>query len=107
MKTKLIAVLTLSLFLFSSSLAMAVASPAIFINETRLVTKNSAVVEDGQTLVPLRAIFEALNQQVDWNADDKSITSGNIWLQVNNPVATINGEDVNLEIPAKIIKDRT
>ncbi|TYO96611.1 copper amine oxidase N-terminal domain-containing protein [Desulfallas thermosapovorans] len=49
----------------------------------------------------------ALGQEVEWDAEDKSITSGGIWLQVNNPVATVDGENVNLAVPAKIINNVT
>ncbi|HBC91610.1 MAG TPA: hypothetical protein DCZ10_01540, partial [Pelotomaculum sp.] len=101
-KTKLIVVLTLSLLLCSASLAMA-AAPAIFVNGTALVSENQAILENDRTLVPLSVIFEALNQQVDWNADEQSITAGNIWLQVDNSVATVNGENVNLDVPAKTV----
>ena len=106
MRTKLIVVLTLSLFLCSVGLAMA-AAPAIYVNGNALVSENPAVIENDRTLLPLRVIFEALGQQVDWHADDRSITSGNIWLQIDNPVATVNGENVNLDVPAKIINDLT
>lgn len=107
MKTKLIAVLTLSIFLLTCSFAMAAVSPAIFINGNDLAAESSAIVEDDTTLVPLRAVFEALGQEVEWDAEDKSITSGGIWLQVNNPVATVDGENVNLAVPAKIINNVT
>lgn len=106
MRTKLITVLTLSLFLCSASLAMA-AAPAIFINGNALASENSALLENGRTLLPLRVIFEALDQQVDWHADDQSITSGNIWLHIDNPIATVNGENVTLDVPAKLVNGVT
>ena len=70
MKTKLIVVLTLSLFLLSAGVAMAV-NPAIFINGNELATENPAYVENETPMVPLRAVFEALNQEVLWNAEDR------------------------------------
>lgn len=104
MRKKLIVILTLSLLLCGVSLAMG-AAPAVFINGNALVSENPVVLENDRTLVPLRVIFETVNQQVYWNADDRSITSGNIWLQIDNKVATINGENVDLDVPAKIIND--
>ena len=106
MKTKLIVVLTLSLFLLSAGVAMAV-NPAIFINGNELATENPAYVENETPMVPLRAVFEALNQEVLWNAEDRSVTSGNVWLQIDNSVATVNGESVTLEVPPTIVNDRT
>ncbi|AEG59722.1 copper amine oxidase N-terminal domain-containing protein [Desulforamulus ruminis] len=107
MRKKLTAVLTLCLLLLSTSLAMAAAPPTIYINEDSLVTENPAVIEEGRTLLPLRAIFEAMGQEVGWNAEDQSITSGGIWLQIDNPTATVDGVEVTLDVPAKIIDNST
>ena len=107
MRKKLIATLTLCLLLLSTSLAMAAAPPTIYINENSLVTENPAVIEEGRTLLPLRAIFEAMGQEVAWNAEDQSITSGGIWLQIDNSTANVDGVEVTLEVPAKIIGDST
>ncbi|RYD02148.1 hypothetical protein N752_27235 [Desulforamulus aquiferis] len=94
-------------FLLSTSLVMAAAPPAIYINESSLVTENRVVIEEGRTLLPLRAIFEAMGQEVVWNADDRSITSGGIWLQIDNPTATVDGTEVTLDVSAKIIDNST
>ncbi len=102
MRKSIIAVFTLSIFLICAGLAMA-AVPAIFINGVGLASENAAVVEDGRTLLPMRAVFEALDQQVDWNAEDKSITSGTILMQIDSPVATVDGEEIDLDVPAKLI----
>jgi len=89
------------------SIAFAEAPPSIFINGTQLVTENPPVIENDRTLVPLRACFEALNQQVNWNGSDRSITSGNIWLQIDNNIAKVGETTVTLDVPAKLINDRT
>lgn len=106
MRKKLVVILTLSLLLCGVSLAMG-AAPSVFVNGEALVSENPVVLENERTLVPFRAIFETVNQEVYWNADDKSITSGNIWLQIDNAVATVNGENVTLDVPAKLINDVT
>ena len=106
MRKKLVVVLTLSLLLCGVSLAVG-AAPAVFINGEALISENPVVLENDRTLVPFRAIFETVNKEVYWNADDKSITSGNIWLQIDNAVATVNGENVTLDVPAKLINDVT
>ncbi|NLC08161.1 MAG: copper amine oxidase N-terminal domain-containing protein, partial [Syntrophomonadaceae bacterium] len=83
-------------------------TPTIFINGVQLVSEQPAVIENDRTLVPLRAIFEALGQEVAWNPNDQSITSGDIWLQINNPQAIgPNNTMITLDVPAKIINDRT
>lgn len=66
------------------------------------------VSKGGRTLVPLRAIFEALNAQVKWDAATKKITAvkegRTVVLTLNQKQATIseNGktETVELDVPA-------
>ncbi|WP_031514097.1 copper amine oxidase N-terminal domain-containing protein [Desulfofalx alkaliphila] len=106
MKKRLITLLTLCIFFFSTSLAMA-ASPSIYINGDQLVTEKPAIVKDGRTLLPLRVVFEALDQEVNWNAENKSITSGDIWLQIDNPVAKVDGKEMKLDVPAQLIDGST
>lgn len=64
-----------------------------------------------RTMVPLRAIFEALGATVDWNNDTQTVTStkGNttISLTINNPTMYVNGADVALDSPACLVSGRT
>ncbi|GBF33522.1 hypothetical protein DCCM_2624 [Desulfocucumis palustris] len=108
MKKTFILLFVMVALLFSVTIAAAAEnSPSIFINDNQLVSENPAMIENGRTLVPLRAIFEALNQTVNWDAQSQTVTSGNISLQINNPVATVNGQEISLDVPAKLIDDRT
>src|SRR5690606_4221170 len=47
----------------------------------------------------------------DWNSNDRTVTLRNsqviIVLPVGRAVATVNGQNVNLDVPATIIEDRT
>ena len=90
-----------------SSISLAEIPPSIFINGKLLYCQNPPVIEADRVLVPLRAIFEALNQRVSWNMNDQSITSGNIWLQIGNPVAKVGDKQITLDVPAAIINERT
>ncbi len=69
------------------------------------------VIIDGRTLVPLRAIFEALGASVDWNGNTKTVTARKndteIKLTVGENVFYKNGEEIALDVPAMIISDRT
>lgn len=59
------------------------------------------------TLVPMRALFESLGAQVDYDTATGliSATKGadTIELKVNNTTAHKNGESITLETPAKLI----
>ncbi len=67
--------------------------------------------EDKRTLVPLRAIFEKLGAAVTW--DDETQTAmaikGNTYLccQIDNTIMPTSKGNLNLDVPAKLINDRT
>ena len=66
---------------------------------------------NGRTMVPLRAIFEALGATVDWNDDTQTVTSTKggttISLTINNPTMYVNGKAVILDSPACLVDSRT
>ena len=69
------------------------------------------VIENGRTLVPMRAIFEALGATVQWDDTTKTVTGTKgetkVSLQIGNTSAKVNQTEVTLDVPAKIISDRT
>lgn len=69
------------------------------------------VIVNDRTLVPLRAIFEALGADVDWNGDTKCVTAKKdgsvVSLTIGSNVMTVNGADKELDVPSQIINDRT
>lgn len=88
------------------------ASPKVFINGQPLSFEKEAqpTIENSRTLVPLRAIFEALGAEVQWDDKTKTVSSkkGNSEIKlVINGQAFINGQPVNLDVPAKIVEGRT
>jgi|GEM_PF-5417756 hypothetical protein len=83
------------------------AAPSIYINGVELVTPNPPMIVNGRTLVPLAAIFNALQISVSWNQVDKVITAGPIWLQIDNSTARVSEQPVKLDVPAQIIDSRT
>ena len=65
-------------------------------------------IEDGRTLIPIRAVAESLGAKVDWDADNEIATIDNrIELEINNDVAIVDGKQVYMDVPAKIKKSRT
>lgn len=68
-------------------------------------------VMNGRTLVPLRAIFEALGAKVDWDAATRTVTATKddvtIKLQIDNPVAQRNGKPVKLDQAPVVVSGRT
>lgn len=84
-------------------------SPGIVVGNQKLAV--SGITKEERVLVPLRAIFEALNATVDYDSATKTITGNQngkiIILTVNDKIARVNGEKITLDVPATIIKGST
>ncbi|ACV64965.1 copper amine oxidase domain protein [Desulfofarcimen acetoxidans DSM 771] len=91
--------------------APAMAAPKVILDGSQLSFDVSPTIDNGRTLVPLRAIFEALGADIEWNGETKTVTANKentkIILQIGKQTAYKNGTPVTLDVPAKIINDRT
>ena len=69
------------------------------------------VLDNNRTLVPLRSIFEAMGATVEWdNATRTVVASRNgvdIRLTIGQNTLYKNGQAIALDVPAKIMNDRT
>jgi len=69
------------------------------------------VIIKERTLIPARAVFESMGATVDWDEDARlvEITMGtsNVKLTIASDTAFVNGADVEMDVPAMIIGDRT
>lgn len=83
----------------------------VLINNQHLTLPTNPVIQDERTLVPLRAIFEALGVNVEWDQNTKTVTGTRddkiIKLQIDNKIASIDGINVELDVPARIINEST
>ena len=113
MKKVLCLVLTIALLVSSFAFQTAFAEDDIkvLVNGKSLTMDQPPVLVNDRTLVPVRAIFEALGAKVDWNNDTNTATGvlggTTVEIQIENTVAKVNGKDVTLDVPAKLISDRT
>lgn len=110
-KNNKLKVLLIVLLILSISTTAFAEPIKVLINNQPLVVPVSPVIQDGRTLVPLRAIFEALGADVAWDGNTRTVTGARddttIKLQIDNKIATINGIPVELDVPARIINDST
>lgn len=64
-----------------------------------------------RTMVPLRAIFEALGATVEWDGETRTVTSAKgeitIKLTIGENKLYKNGEAIELDVPGQIVDDRT
>lgn len=84
---------------------------SVYINGIRLNTDVDPIIENGRTLVPIRAVSEAVGAVVDWNSFTKKITlsseNSSVEMYIGKSSAYINGKKTTLDVPPTIINDRT
>lgn len=109
---KFILIILMILLIFSN-LAVATKSENInvMINNKLLVLDVEARIIEGRTVLPARAILEALGLSVSWDPITETITGSNdnttIKLQINKTNANVNNKTIILDVPAMIIDERT
>ncbi|MBO4898430.1 MAG: copper amine oxidase N-terminal domain-containing protein [Clostridia bacterium] len=84
---------------------------SVFVNGSQVFFDQPPIISDGRTLVPLRAIFEALGAEVNWDGATSTVTSSRggtyMSIQIGNSVMNVNGVEKYLDVPAQIISNRT
>lgn|GEM_PF-2550427 len=103
-------VLFLTLFIGSFS-AFAQDNIQVVIDGNQLQMEVEPVIENGRTLVPLRAIFEALGATIAWDEETETITahkdSITLSIQIGNMTVIKNGESIIYDTSPMIIDGRT
>lgn len=86
-------------------------SPTVILNGQKLFFDVPPLIENGRTLVPLRAIFEAMGAKVYWDAAARKVTATRGTTTVVMPLystrPTINGVVYTLDVPTKIVNNRS
>lgn len=82
----------------------------IELDEQKITCPVPARIENGRTMVPMRAIFEAFGMEVSWNNDEKSVTATKgdctIKMTVGETALYVNGEKIEMDT-APFIEDGT
>ncbi len=111
--SKLVTLSVMAGMLLSSVPAMAQDNDIIevYVNNEQVVFDVNPIIENERTLVPLRAIFEALGAEVTWDQETRtaSATRGTdtVSITIDSNVLYKNGNAVELDVPAKIVDERT
>jgi len=108
---KLLSTLLAVLMLLSAFSVFAADVITVEIDGAKLESDVPPTIINDRTMVPLRAIFEALDAKVDWNDNTKTVTGTKgdtvISLTVGNSMATKNREIIALDSPPVIVDSRT
>lgn len=104
--------------LFAALLVLA-AAITVYANDINVTVDGEAVVFpdshpaiiDGRTLVPVRAVFETMGFDVEWNAIEHRAYLNNddfeVIISIGSEVFTVNGASHTLDVPAQIIGGST
>lgn len=120
MKKKML-VLLLALVMVLPMTAGAMGAPKIWVKGEFIESDMPPVIEEGRTLVPIRFIGEALDFDVDWDQEKQTAILQRSYTQLFISIGEhemikrehMNGADkylettIDLDVPAKLIDDRT
>ncbi len=83
----------------------------VILDGSLLAFDQSPIIESGRTLVPMRAIFEAFGATVSYEPLGKVVSGvlGEkiVTLTIGSEKAVVNGKEIILDVPAKIVNGRT
>lgn len=113
------AILVFLLCLFISVPALAAIN--VTVDGKELTFDVQPTIVSDRTMVPMRAIFEALGAEVEWNADKQEITAryedefgfeNSLVLTINETTAFLYGyrgvgTEITMDVPPMLINDRT
>lgn len=82
----------------------------IFIDGRKLYVDTAPIMEENRTLVPMRAFLERLGHRVQWIAEERKILvtgKHSIEMRVGDNTALVDGSEVELEVPPRVVDNRT
>lgn len=87
------------------------ANVKVLLNEQELTFEQEPVIVNDRTLVPLRAIFEALGAEVEWDGKTRTVTATRdhdiVKLTIDDLMAFKNEEAITLDAPPIIVEGHT
>lgn len=110
----LVAVMALPLNVCAKTLEFTIDDTSLYVNDGSVEKKTldtASYIENGRTLVPVRAISESFGADVSWNGEERKVTikQGNdiVVLTIDSTDAVVNGAIKTLDTPAVIKNDTT
>lgn len=111
MKKKIITLIC-SVFLINSFSFAAPETVKVIVNGKTLVTDTPAVIRNSRTMVPFRALFDALGTtKITWDEPSQKVTGSDgttsISLTIGSRQILVNGNPITVDTPPMIINSRT
>lgn len=92
----------------------------VFIKDKEVKFDVPPVIKSGRTLIPVRAITNALGADVEWDEKTKTVTVSKavydavygvsttiVTLKLDSNIILINGKEVEIDVPAQLVSNRT
>ncbi len=81
------------------------------LNNTILGFDQPPVIENDRMLVPMRFLFEQMGEEVGWENETQTATvmgkNDVVSFSIDNTAATVNGAEKTMDVPARLINDKT
>ena len=86
-------------------------APYVCVNDNIFGFETPPVTESDRTLVPMRFLFEQLGAEVTWDEATETATAvkngTTISFSIDNTTATVNGAATTMDVPARLVGDKT
>ncbi len=95
-------------------------SVPVFIKDKEVKFDVPPVIKYGRTLIPVRAITNALGADVEWDAETKTVTVSKavydsvygvsttvVTLKLDSDTILVNGKEAKIDVPAQLVNNRT
>lgn len=111
-KRSLLFIILICQLTFSNNTAFADStSIKVFVDSTQLEFDAQPFISSGRVLVPFRAIIEALGSRVEWDGTTRTVTASKgdkiIIIQIGSKIASVDGNNIAIDVPATIIEGRS
>nr|MBP6491598.1 AMIN domain-containing protein [Clostridia bacterium] len=100
----------LTIMLFTSVVSFAGSEDIVIqLDGTEIVNDSPPVIVEKRTLVPARAVFEAMGGEVSWDDVQRTVTveleDTTVVLVIDSKIAYINGQEQEMDVPAMILSN--
>lgn len=83
----------------------------VVLNNKILGFSTPPIIENGRTLVPMRFLFEQMGADVEWDQETQTATATMnntaVAFSINDTSAEVNGTAATMDVPARLINDKT
>ena len=83
----------------------------VYVGGQKLICDVPATIIENRTMLPLRAVFEAIGATVSWEDSTRTVTAQKenttVQFTIGSNIMLINGDKTTIDVPAMIKNDRT